>query len=280
MENKSPQYEEFSWGKHFDFASRAGRYPKFEPITIWTALIGQAFLEAYEVLSMPKYLEVADSVSRWLTTIPRYEMDVGVCLSYTGSGGFTTIHNHSMVGAAVLARTAKHTYNTAYLELAAKAMRFSCSRQRPDGGWYYGEEEKFHWIDSFHTGYNLDALKCYIENSGDTAFEPNMRTGLTFYMDHFFEGSGRPKYYHDKTYPVDSQCAAQAIDTLANFSDVDHGSMDLSMRVARWWIDHMQDKEGYFYYRQYPIGVTARTPMLHWAQAVSYKGLALLYSKL
>ena len=32
----------------------------------------------------------------------------------------------------------------------------------------------------------------------------------------------------------------------------------------------MQDPSGYFYYRQYPLGIKAKTPMLHWAQAVMY----------
>jgi hypothetical protein len=49
--------------------------------------------------------------------------------------------------------------------------------------------------------------------------------------------------------------------------------------VARWAIDNMQDKDGYFYYRRYPI-VKAKTPMLHWAQATTYKALVLLLTKI
>jgi hypothetical protein len=37
----------------------------------------------------------------------------------------------------------------------------------------------------------------------------------------------------------------------------------------------MQDRDGHFYYRQYPL-VTARTPMLHWGQATMFKALAQL----
>ena len=43
--------------------------------------------------------------------------------------------------------------------------------------------------------------------------------GLEFFIRHFFESDGCPKYYHDRTYPVDIQCAAQAIDTLAVFGE-------------------------------------------------------------
>ena len=64
------------------------------------------------------------------------------------------------------------------------------------------------------------ALKCYIESTGDKEYESNMKKGLEFYKENFFEENGRPKYYHNRAYPIDSQCAAQAIDTLANFSDI------------------------------------------------------------
>ena len=90
---------------------------------------------------------------------------------------------------------------------------------------------------------------------------------------------GRPKYYHDRLYPIDSQCAAQAIETLANFAEYDSGAVPLGCKVAAWTIANMQDSEGYFYYRRYPL-LTARTPMLHWAQATTYKALTALLLRL
>jgi rhamnogalacturonyl hydrolase YesR len=280
MENKSPGHSEYSWGKHFDFASRGGRYPRFEPITVWTSLIGMAFLDAYEVMREEKYLTVADSICRWILNLGRNETEHGICLSYTGSGnGTSTIHNHSVLAAAMLARTARHISSKKYLRLAKNIMRFTCGCQLPHGGWYYGEESMFRWIDNFHTGYVLDGLKYYIESSGDAEFQGNLIRGLEFFKNSFFELSGRPKYYYDRVYPVDSQCASQAIDTLAKFADSDPSALALSSRVAAWMMENMQDAEGFFYYRQYPL-VKAKTPMLHWAQATMYKGLALLLSKL
>ena len=281
MTNNSQQYEEYSWGKHFDFASRGGQYPKFEPITIWTCLICQAFLDAYENLKDDRYLEVANSVCRWILKLSRTGTDQGICISYTGSADEgSTIYNHNMYAAATLARTSKYSQESNYMKIAEKIMKFCCSSQLSNGGWYYGEEPNMHWIDNFHTGYNLDSLKCYIDNTGDKTYEKNLYRGFEFYKENFFEESGRPKYYHNRTYPVDSQCAAQAIDTLANFSDVNQESLDLSGKIAEWWIENMQDKKGYFYYRQYPMGVKAKTPMLHWSQATTYKALTLLIYKL
>lgn len=279
MENKSPAYVEYSWGKHFDFASRGGRYPKFEPITIWTSLIGFSFIDAYEVLHDKKYLIVADSVCAWILKLPRNQTDSGWCLNYypTEKKG-STIHNHSMMAAALLARTAKYTGNTEYVQVAREAMKYSCTRQLSDGAWYYGEEKKYHWIDNFHTGYNLDSLKSYIESTNDQMFKENLIRGLEFYKNNFFEDSGRPKYYHNRAYPIDSQCAAQAIETLANFAIHDKSSFELALKVAQWTINNMQDKDGHFYYRQYPF-IKAKTPMLHWGQATMYKGLSLLMLK-
>ena len=62
IKNKAPGFKNYSWGKLFDFASRSGLYKAGEPILIWTALIGQAFLEAFELLNDAKYLNVADSL--------------------------------------------------------------------------------------------------------------------------------------------------------------------------------------------------------------------------
>ena len=277
--NKAPGYKDYSWGKMFDFASRGGRQNKFEPITIWTSLIGFAFIDAYEITQDKKHLEVAESICNWILSIPRNRTTTGLCLNYTAKGeGNCVIHNQSMIGAALLAKTYKYTGNKDFLEVASAAMEYSCTRQKADGSWLYGEDAMYQWIDNFHTGYNLDALMCYIESTGDTTYRNNLKIGFGFYKNNFFEPTGRPKYYHNRTYPVDSQCISQSIETLANFSEYDHDALNLSERVANWAIDNMQDKTGYFYYAQYPL-FTLKVPLIHWAQATTYKALALLITK-
>jgi rhamnogalacturonyl hydrolase YesR len=278
MKNKSPKFKDYSWANHFDFASRGGRYSKHESIIVWTSLIGQAFLDAYEMLGEKKYLESAISICNWIMELPREQTDSGICISYVMYAQ-SSIHNSNMLGAAMLSRTARFTGDKKYMEVAKDAMEYSCSRQLSNGAWYYGEAQYHHWIDNFHTGYNLDSLKCYVENSDDKSYEDNLEKGFRYFKTTFFEENGRPKYYHNRAYPIDSQCASQAIETLANFSENDESSLDLALKVAKWTIDNMQDMKGYFYYRQYPL-IKAKTPMLHWAQATMYKGLTLLLSRL
>jgi len=276
--HKSPKFKHHAWSNHFDFSSRGGRYTKDDPIIVWTSLIGQAYLEAFEITSENRWLEIADSVCGWITNLPREKTERGDCISYLADVQ-SSIHNSNMLGAVMLARTAKHTGNKDYFKVARSAMEYSCSRQLPNGGWWYGEDLRYQWFDNFHTGYNLDSLLGYIKSSGDEQWRGNLQRGLNFFKEHFFEPDGCPKYYHNRKYPVDSQCAAQAIDTLATLADEDPACLELSVKVARWTISNMQDPDGHFYYRQYPL-MKAKTPMLHWGQATTFKGLAILHEKL
>jgi len=276
--HKSPRFEQFSWANHFDFASRGGRYSKDESIIVWTALIGQAFLDGYETLRDERYLEIARSACQWVLALPREKTATGTCLSYHMIEQ-ESIHNANMLGAALLARTGAILGSAEHLDVARSAMLYSCSRQREDGAWWYAEEEKYHWIDNFHTGYNLDALDCYAASTGSAEFGQAVQRGLRFYKDHFFEANGCPRYYHNRTQPIDSQCAAQSIETLSRFAHRDPACRELSARVARWTIDNMQDRDGHFYYRAYPL-IKARAPMLHWAQATTYRALTLLLGTL
>jgi hypothetical protein len=273
--HKAPGYRDYCWGNHFDFSSRSGRLPKLEPILVWTSLIGQAFLDAYETLGDEKYLDVSRSICDWILALPRERTITGICLSYVRFKQ-SSIHNANMLGAAMLARTARFTDDKSLREVADDAMEYSCSRQLPNGAWFYGEAPENHWIDNFHTGYNLDSLKCYVKNSGESQFEENLRKGFDYYRRTFFEADGMPKYYHDRTYPVEIQCASQSIETLSCFVDYDDSSLALAMRVAEWTIANMQDKSGCFYYRQ-SRWTRNKTPMLHWGQATMFCALSRLF---
>ncbi len=277
VQNKAPGHVGYAWGNHFDFVTRSGLNPAGSPIIVWTSLIGQAFLEAFEQTGQARFLDVARGVCAWILALPRERTPAGDCLSYVPFAQ-SSIHNSNMLGAAMLARTWQHTREAELLDVAQRAMAYSCICQRNDGSWWYGEVPKYHWIDSFHTGYNLDSLNCYLRSTGDETFRCNYTTGLNYFASTFFEPDGTPRYYHNSTYPIDIQCAAQGIETLAFCSDEQPSYLTLARRVADWTIDHMQDRRGYFYYRKYPM-LTAKTPYIHWGQATMFKALATLLEK-
>jgi rhamnogalacturonyl hydrolase YesR len=277
IENKSPFYKQFTWGNNFNYATRTGKRPRFEPIIVWTSLIGQAFFDGYEQFNDQRYLDVARSACEWILGLPKEKTSAGACLSYVAYKQ-VSIHNSNMLGAALLARVGTHLNNEQMLQVAREAIAYSCFHLREDGSWWYGEKPMHHWVDNFHTGYNLECLKQYMEYTGERECQTHLERGLDYFKKHFFESDGAPKYYHNERYPIDIQSASQAIETLACLADEDAECIPLGRKVAEWTIRNMQDRDGHFYYRD--LGwKKVKTPMIHWGQGTMFKALISLLER-
>ncbi|MGC2726344.1 MAG: hypothetical protein WA224_20465, partial [Candidatus Acidiferrales bacterium] len=254
--------------------------PKGVPTIVWTSLIGHAFLDAYDHFKRDNYLQVAASacehISHDLDTYPEGD---SLCISYIPTGK-NEIHNANTLGASLLARTYSYTRNESYRSLAQKAIQYTANHQRANGSWYYGEAPNVQWVDNFHTAYVLDCFKYYITATRDDRFQAKLDAGYEYWKSAFFLADGTPRYYDHKTLPIDIQCSSQAIDTLVFFNDRDPQNLPLALRVAKWTIENMQDRTGYFYYRRYSPRFVNKTPTLHWGQATMLCALAGLYKLL
>jgi len=283
-ENQSPGYSGACWGNHFDYQSRSFYLPKNAPTAVWTSLIGHAFLDAYDYFQRDAFLKVAvSSCEHILYDLERFPDGESLCIGYIPAripAKNKQVHNANTLAASLLARTYSYTRNQSYRALAERAMHYTAKYQRPEGSWYYGEAANLHWIDNFHTAYVLDCFKTYSEATGDDRFRENLTRGYNYWRNTFFLSDGTPKYYDHKTLPIDIQCCSQAVDTLVGFSDSDPGSLLLAIKVAKWTIEHMQDRSGYFYYRRYSRSLVNKTPTLHWGQATMLCALAGLYQSL
>jgi len=281
IDNQSPGYTGACWGNHFDYQSRTGFASKGVPSVVWTSLIGHAFLDAHDRYSHHGYLEIADSSCQHiLHDLALQPEGDSLCIGYFPSARNTKVHNANTLGASLLARTYSYTGNESYRSVAEKAIRYTVKHQRPNASWYYGEASNLHWVDNFHTGYVLDSLKHYADFAGDRQFEQCMIDGYNYWKTSFFVPDGTPKYYDHKTLPIDIQCCSQAIDTLVCFHDKDSASLSLAIEIAKWTIQHMQARSGYFYYRRYSPWLVNRTPTLHWGQATMLCALSGLYKLL
>jgi hypothetical protein len=153
--------------------------------------------------------------------------------------------------------------------------RFAASKQNPDGSWFYGEFPTQKWIDNFHTGFNLSALQSIRRHIGTSEFDDHLQRGFAFYRKSFFLKSGAVRYYHDRDYPVDSHCVAQAITTLIDCQELDPDSIHMSRSVFHWAMKHMWDDRGYFYFRVFRFGKN-RISYIRWTQAWMLLAMTML----
>lgn len=271
---RSKGYAGSAWGYNFDWqARRLFLFPKFTPTVVATCFCVEALIESYKItkddMVLNETLSAANFVLKDLSRTPHGN---GIIFSYSVKDGNNTVINASLLGAKILSYSYKYTKNEAHASMAKKAIVAACELQEEDGSWIYGLLPIQSWKDSFHTGFNLDAIKTYQDNTNDTSFHECIDKGTNYYIEHFFEANGMPKYYHDKTYPIDIHCPAQIIVTLSKLNKFQE-NRELLSKVLNWTIDHMQDKKGYFYY-QLKKGVSSKISYMRWSNAFMFNAMA------
>jgi hypothetical protein len=274
---RSPHEAEYCWGYDWDYVSLRGtRLPAFAPNCVASYFCATAMMEMHTIFADSEALQIAESVARFLASrLHRsFESAEEVCFSYTPNDK-TLIYNSSALTAVFLARIGSLRENQEYLSLAHKAMVFLQRGQLESGGWYYGRLRRQRWIDGFHTSYNVCALLDYQRITSDHTFKEAMLLGHRYYQTTFFTREGAPKYFHDRTFPIDIHACSQAILHFIAFTSIDPQAPELAQRTFRWTMRNMAAPEGAFYYQQHRYW-TNRALYMRWGQAWMLHALAKL----
>ena len=115
-------------------------------------------------------------------------------------------------------------------------------------------------------------MQAYSDNTGDDSCRSSIDKGLDFYTSRFFLAGGMPRYYHNRTFPIDIHCPAQLMVTLSLLHRFQHWQ-DLATQVMDWTIAHMQDKKGYFYYQLKKFG-SSRISYMRWSNAFMFYAMS------
>jgi rhamnogalacturonyl hydrolase YesR len=174
----------------------------------------------------------------------------------------------------VLAQAYSIGQNSEYKELARQAVDFVIANQKEDGSWGYSLANAGGWTDNYHTGYVLDCLDEYQKLTDDYQWSKNIEKGYAFYLNHFIEKNGQPKFYHNKTYPVDCTSAAQTILTTLRFGD-----LEIANATAAWMKSNMQKRNGSFIFRKFKY-YTIKTSFMRWSDAWMFAALSQLNNQL
>lgn len=264
---RSPANPYWCWGYSFPWQTRTILVPRGAPNLVCTVFVANALLDLYETTHESPHLDMAVSAGEHiLNELFRTDDKATAFFSYPSPSSRTPVHNANFLGAALLCRIYRHCGVKKFVEAAVRAARYSGARQRDDGSWDYGESPSQRWVDNFHTGYNVCALRSICQYAGTSEFDSQIRRGFEFYRHHFFRDDGAPKYFHDRTFPIDIHSVAQSIITLLSFRDLDDGSLALAHSVLRWAMDNLWDKKGYFYYQARRL-YTNKIPYMRWSEA-------------
>jgi hypothetical protein len=263
---RSPGNAHWCWGYSFPWQTRTLLVPRAAPSLVCTTFVGNALVDAFEHLGDDRCREMALSAADYILKELYWQDGDAAGFRYPTPTSTSRVHNANFLGAAFLARASRHGGEGMLVEAALRAARYSVSGQRADGSWFYGEGPTQRWIDNFHTGYNLCALRAIGGVLDTTEFEPAVCRGYAFYANNFLRKDGAVKYFHDRDYPVDGHCVAQSLITLATLRDLRADSLELAHRVLVWALAHMWDRRGFFYYRVHRIW-TIKTSYMRWVQA-------------
>ena len=266
-------YHGACWGYNFAWQNRTGfNFPKYTPTVVVTCFCATALFNAYEITKNQNYLDVALSSAQFvIEDLHRTKCNGDFLFSYSPLKGHETVYNASLLGSKLLSWSYKYTGKEEYKDLAQASVKACCAGQQESGAWVFGMLPVQQWVDSFHTGYNLDALNDYECLTGDATYHQYLEKGFDYYIKNFFEEDGCPKYYDNKMYPIDIHCPAQLFVTLARlekFNEYKH----LAEKVLNWTVANMQSSKGYFYY-QLKNGINSKIPYMRWSNAFMFNAL-------
>jgi len=279
IKHSNNDYSGISWGLPFNYASRLCFLPKNTPNIITTAYCANSLIDYYEFSNETKFLDIAltagDFIMKDLGAITLNQNEICICYIPTKK---YAVHNANLMAASFLFRIYKYLEKEEIFAFAKKALNYSINKQRPEGSWYYGEANNLHWIDNFHTGYNLDSLYTISNNYEIPGLNHSIDIGYDYYINNFFHENGIPKFYNSRTYPIDTQTIAQAIQTLSIMSTQHNNSLKIANDILNWSLLNMYDDRGYFYSKKSKY-FTSRISFIRWCQSPMLIALAHLINK-
>ncbi|MGB7325664.1 MAG: hypothetical protein WBD31_12390 [Rubripirellula sp.] len=257
------------WGYNFPWQSRAFFVPRYTPTIVNSCFIGHALLDVHRITGSQRALDMALPIKDFiLKDLNRTPHGDAFCFSYTPIDELI-VHNANMLGASLLIRLNQHEPNSEMRDAAHASLAYSMQHQRDDGSWWYADTDYQKWIDSFHTGFNLQCLQYFMDLGETPEYQQAYKSGTSFYADNFFLDDGTAKYFHDRTYPIDVHSYAQA---MVFFSHQGERYRELVDQIAKRFIDTFRDDKGFFYFQQRPNHVI-KIPYMRWSQSWSLHAL-------
>jgi len=261
-------YHGTCWGLNFPYANRYGFAPSHIPSSVVTSFAVRA-LSAYQHAFGP-----TDSVSAAILDARTFiaqdlihtRMPEGTSISYTPIKD-DCVFNAIGHAVEVLIQARKISGSDEDLETITSCVELICSHQQEDGSWNYNlqpDGSQKRQID-FHQGYICDSLAMYLRDVDATPrVSACLDKGLTFFAERQFAPDGRSFWRYPKQWPVDIHNQTQGMISLAECYPEREEFVDQAVRIAKWTMDNMRNRDGTFAYQKYRW-FTNRIPHVRWS---------------
>ncbi len=268
-----------AWGYPFDAQPRHLFYDRSTPNAIATCFVVGALIDAAEATGETRHSEMALRARPFLLSLAANH-DGRPYFSYVRAGS-ELIHNANLLVCGTLARLHRLAPDESARTMVLMATETTVALQNPDGLWAYGEATNLRWRDNFHTAYVLEGLARV-----NTAFgfgAEALASGVTAWLDTFFEPDGWARYFPHSHFPLDAHCSASAIDLLCVLADQAHEPVDdqwteWANRVAETAIRELWlPEEGRFAFKRTTHGLNKRA-FMRWTNTPMFRALANLHS--
>ncbi|MEM3658729.1 MAG: D-glucuronyl C5-epimerase family protein [Candidatus Hadarchaeum sp.] len=290
VENPSAGYSGLCWEYPFHWQSKVF-IPKGTPSAVVSCVVGDGFWKAYQVLGDKKYLDICESICRFLANDLNIDEIDGeyICFSYTPIDDFH-VHNANLFAAEFLTRIGQELNQSHYVELGYRAARYALHEQNPDGSLYYWGGVQNHYspnhIDHYHSGFEIRMLYGMWKLTGDSRYREATERYFRFYLDNLViktDGKIIPKMTPKSLYPIDIHSCAEAILCNATLADEFEEARLLLRGLCDWVVTNMQTEDGWFIYmirKERNRERLVEIPYLRWGQAWMLLALSTCFSVL
>jgi hypothetical protein len=247
-------------GETSNFAVKQGRLLRvkkyqatYETVApLLTAFAGNAFLEAYKIFKVEKYLYLATSSAKYFIEEHPKDIENGYVYFYYDHTLKDKIYNASVVISSFLYALGQFKNDKEYIQYGRSGMQILEIAQNADGSWFYGEKKYGKYVDNFHTAFLLTALLDSTVLNGNNILKKVFDKGVEFYKSTLFkridENSIQPLHFYTKYLPtnstiiqkVDIRDCANSIIFFSKLAIIDKENLNSAYKILNWTLRNMQ----------------------------------------
>ena len=281
MEQRCPNYGDYSWGYPFDWVTCFGTFESGTPLITTIPYVYEAFAKGYEATGETEYLNMMRSAATFaFEHISETELSPGVSVcSYTPSDHRRVVNANAY--RAFLLTTAGTTFKrNDWIQAATRNLAFVLSSQQPDGSWLYAMDGKDAFIDNFHTCFVLNNLYKAWKYLQDPDICSAIQRGFDFYRKYLLTSAGLPipfakqqrlSFIRQELYDY-----AEGINLCLLLSEIQKDAREIMLSMLRDVLENWIVKDGHFCTRTLWMGKNT-IPYHRWAQSQLFLSLVNCY---